>query len=67
MVFHQDLRLLNQGNRIVGEGVVYFYSNGSAVANRGAEVIKRREFTPLSSLSNSTLASGHSSAASRSS
>lgn len=40
IVFHQDWRqLLAHARGAVGErNVVYFYSNGSATANRGAEV-----------------------------
>ena len=45
IVFQQDWRqLLGQGQVSGGGGVVYFYSNGSATANRGAEVCKCRAF-----------------------
>ena len=45
IVFHQDWRqILGQGQGIGGGGIVYFYSNGSSTANRGAEVGKCRSF-----------------------
>lgn len=50
IVFHQDWRQqLAEGSvrTVAGGRVVYFYSNGSATANRGAEV---RELRALSSL-----------------
>ena len=48
IVFHQDWRqLLVQGQGLrqatTGGRVIYFYSNGSATANRGAEVCSPRE------------------------
>ncbi len=65
LAFHQDWRLVNQGREIVGDRVVYFYSNGSATANRGAEVCKRNiaVCNPVSK----SIPPGYSSAAPRSS